>query len=79
VTPMPTYQLGPQTRSRADDAPRRALACEVCRKRLGRVYSPLRHDDLSAGVAAALWPEMTDALARHDKDCRGCASGRPPA
>jgi hypothetical protein len=75
---MPTYKLGPGTRSAVPQAMfRRPLICEACLEALGNVHSVVRHEEITAQLVTALWPEMGLVVKRHAALCR--EGGKKPS
>jgi len=71
---MATYKLGPGTQSAFLPAALwRPLICEACREALGIVRSLVRHEDISALLVTALWPEVQGAVKRNARECHGPA------
>lgn len=68
---MSRYKLGPASvcGSASHLSARRPLVCERCAEALGNVDSLPEHDGMSAALVAAMWPEMGDAVTRHEAAC----------
>jgi hypothetical protein len=67
---MATYKLGQATQSGVSPPTfRRPLICERCLEALGNVASVTHHSGLSARIVLAMWPEMKDAVERHELRC----------
>jgi transcriptional regulator with XRE-family HTH domain len=69
--PTPTYKASPLTRSKLGTFTSRCrLLCERCAVVLGHVDSTFRHTGMSADQVIARWPEMREAVQRHEEQCR---------
>ncbi len=66
---MPTYKLGPASGTGKPPVFRRRLICEQCAEALGNVDSLAVLQGLSATLVAAMWPDMGDAVDRHEQSC----------
>jgi len=69
---MSTYKLGPGVPTGVTPPMfRRPLICEQCLEALGNVSSVAHHKGMSAYMVAAMWPDMKQAVERHEQRCAG--------
>jgi hypothetical protein len=67
---MPTYKVGPATVIASRPAQViRPLICEQCLEALGNVRAIAEYAKVSAAIAAANWPELSDQIQRHEATC----------
>jgi hypothetical protein len=67
---MPTYKVRPAGQPAAGKTPW-GLICEQCRAVVAAVATPADLNRLSAGAALGVWPELREAVGRHELGCPG--------
>jgi hypothetical protein len=68
---VPTYKLGPASIMGIPPRlpVRRPLICEKCAEALGNVDSAAEYAGMSGYLVAVMWPEMHEAVERHERAC----------